>query len=87
MNNIMQSDPHLYAAHVGALAGCELLSLLPETDLTDELKNIYMVQLDLLNFVEMELEYEEESLISYVEYAMEVLSQVSRIKSYNKGKK
>lgn len=79
--SVMQSNPYLYACHLGALAGCELLSLLPESDIVEDLKNVYLIQLQIMNSLEVGMEFDAESLVNYQEYALDMIRQVTNIKS------
>jgi len=77
MTNI---EPHFMAAFTASLTACEIVELLPESDLTDELHHILNTQLEILIHMLEGKHFGSNDLNHFMENMAEVKHQVKRLK-------
>jgi hypothetical protein len=73
-------EPHFMAAFMGCVTACEILDVLPQGDLTDELKNILDIQFDLFVHLMEGKHYGSNNLNDFMAYTDEIKSQIITLK-------
>ena len=76
-------EPHFMAAYKASNAACDIIDILPESDLIDELKNILCIQNDLFVHIFEGKHYGSNNLNTFVSYVEEVKREIDRIKETN----
>ncbi len=75
-----QIDPHVCAVINSSNVACELVELLPECDITAELKTVMNIQHEILCEMIQGRHYGSTNLDSFVSYLNETLLNAERIK-------
>lgn len=77
---MMYLDPHLYAAFVACESSCHVLSILPESDLIDNLRDLIHTQHDLFVCMVEGKHYGTDALDKFLRYNITILEETKRIK-------
>jgi len=72
-------DSHLFALYVGTNAACELIDLLPETDLTEELSEILNIQFSIISNIMHHRHFGNDNLDEFIKHCENVIEQVERV--------
>jgi hypothetical protein len=75
-----QLDPHFAAAYLAGVAACDIAFILPESDLTEELRNLLDTQIELFTHMIHGKHYGTDNINIFIEHVREVGKEVSRIK-------
>jgi hypothetical protein len=76
---IKSIDVHLYCAFLASSAACEILEVLPESDLVEELRTLITTQFELFVCILEGKHHGTDSLREFQEYCIEIKNQVDRI--------
>jgi hypothetical protein len=79
MINPASPDLHFIASYKASEALCELLSVLPETDLVIEISNIAEIQLQMLGCILEHKHFGDEAIKTFIIYADEMKWQARRL--------
>lgn len=77
---MIKIEAHFYAAFKASQVACELLDVLPETDIHEELKNVMNVQFDLFVHMIEGKHYGTRHLEDFISYTDELKNEATRLK-------
>lgn len=77
-------DSHLFALYIGTNAACEILDLLPETDLTQELSEIINIQFSIISNIISHRHFGNDNLDDFIKHCEHLIDQVERVSHESK---
>ena len=80
MNEMLILEPHFLAAYLASESACEILDVLPDTDLIEELRNLIYIQYELLNHIIEGKHYGTDNLVNFIEHTKNINEDMATIK-------
>ena len=77
-------DDHLFSIFCACNAMCEVLDVLPKTDLTEELKDLAHTQHELCMTLIEGKHYGTDNLEDFIDFTNEVTEEIARIKDIHR---
>jgi len=77
---IHKLEPHFLAAFLAAEAATKILSILPDTDLIEELRNLIYIQHDIMIHIIEGDHYGTNNIVNFVDYTQTIKNEIERIK-------
>ncbi len=75
-----QGDAHFYAAALASEAACDLIDILPDTDIVANLGILLEIQLDLFAHIIQGKHYGTDHLSHFLTYCQDMKKQAERLK-------
>lgn len=80
LKQMIKIDPHFYAAFSACSSACQLLELLPASDLVDDIRDLLHIQHDLFLHMIEGKHYGSDALDEFMKYALLISEEAVRIK-------